>query len=98
MEDYLEPGSLSVWQAVELRRLLPEGAPIGHLSRWEAAGLIALLSPNASWRRKPPTDRQVNFLRSHGRWREGLTRGEASDLIRVIHAQGQDTAGFGKWE
>jgi hypothetical protein len=81
MDDYLEPGSLTWRQAEALRRLLPEGTPIGHLSRWEAAGLIKMHSPHAAWKREPPTDRQEQFLRPRGLWREGLTRGEASDLI-----------------
>ena len=81
MDDYLEPGSLTWRQAEALRRLLPEGTRIEHLSRWEAAGLIRLHSPHAAWRREPPTPRQEKFLRRRGLWREGLTRGEASDLI-----------------
>jgi hypothetical protein len=81
MEDYLEPGSLTWRQAEELRRLLPEGTPIGHLSRYEAAGLIKLHTPTAAWRRAVPTARQEEFLRKRGLWRQGLTRGEAADLI-----------------
>jgi hypothetical protein len=79
--DYLEPGSITWRQAEELRRLLPEGTPIGHLSRYQAPGLIKLHDPNARWRREPPTRSQEDFLRGRGLWREGLTRGEASDLI-----------------
>jgi hypothetical protein len=45
VDDYLEPGSLTWRQADALRRLLPEGTRIEHLSRWEAAGLIRLHSP-----------------------------------------------------
>ena len=81
MDDYLEPGSLTWRQAEELRRVLPKGTRIEHLSRWAAAGLIRLRSPHAAWRREPPTPRQEEFLRPRGLWREGLTRGEASDLI-----------------
>ena len=83
MEDYLEPGSLTWRQAEALRRLLPEGTRIRieHLSRWEAAGLIKMYSPHAAWRREPPTPRQEKFLRRRDLWREGLTRGAASDLI-----------------
>jgi hypothetical protein len=81
MDDYMERGSLTWRQAEELRRLLPEGTRIEHLSRWEAAGLIKLHSPHAAWRREPPTPRQEEFLRRRGLWREGLTRGAASDLI-----------------
>jgi hypothetical protein len=81
MDDHLEPGSLTWRQAEALRQLLPEGTPICHLSRSDAAGLIQLHSPHAAWRREPPTPRQEEFLRPRGLWREGLTRGEASDLI-----------------
>ena len=81
MDDHLEPGSLTWRQAEALRRLLPEGARIEHLSRWGAAGLIKMHSPHAAWRREPPTPRQEEFLRRRGLWRGGLSRGEASDLI-----------------
>lgn len=33
-------------------------------------------------RRLPPTERQVQLLRKLGTWRDGMTRGEASDAIR----------------
>ena len=82
MDDkWLEPGSLTWRQAEELRRLLPEGTPTAHLSRYAAAGLIRLHSPNAFWRRQPPTEKQVSFLRRRGLWRDGLTRGDAAALI-----------------
>jgi hypothetical protein len=81
MDDFLEPGSLTWVQAMELRRLLPEGTPIGHLSRYEAAGLIQLHTPTAAWRGEPASDRQKKFLQRHRLWREGLTKGEASELI-----------------
>jgi hypothetical protein len=81
MEDYLEPGSLTWRQAEALRQLLPEGTRVEHLSRWEAAGLIKMHSPHAAWRREPPTPRQEEFLQDLGLWREGLSRGAASDLI-----------------
>ena len=71
-------------QAVELQRLLPKGTPIGHLSRYKAAGLIKLHSPNAAWRGEPATPRQEAFLRRHGQWQPGLTRGAASDRIAAI--------------
>ena len=37
-----------------------------------------------NWRSYSPTRRQETFLRNWGRWKEGLTRGEASDLIGQI--------------
>jgi hypothetical protein len=41
-------------------------------------------------RELPPTSRQERFLKDRGRWRDGLSRGEAFDLIRHILA---DAAG-----
>jgi hypothetical protein len=35
-------------------------------------------------RRLAPTDRQKNLLQGRGKWREGMTRGEAHDLIRQL--------------
>jgi hypothetical protein len=37
-------------------------------------------------RELPPTARQVKFLKGRGRWRDGLSRGEAFDLIGRILA------------
>ena len=34
-----------------------------------------------------PTDRQVAFLQQRGLWREGMSRGEAFDLIRATIAK-----------
>lgn len=33
-----------------------------------------------------PTDRQKEFLKKRGKWREGMSRGEAFDLIRCLTA------------
>jgi|HubBroStandDraft_4_1064222.scaffolds.fasta_scaffold1031060_1 hypothetical protein len=35
----------------------------------------------AARRRTSPSDRQKRFLMQHGKWRDGMTRGEAFDLI-----------------
>ena len=37
-------------------------------------------------RQLSPTDRQETFLKEHGKWRQGMNRGEALDLIRRIVA------------
>jgi hypothetical protein len=37
-------------------------------------------------RQLSPTDKQERFLRQRGKWRDGLTRGEAHDLIGHILA------------
>jgi hypothetical protein len=82
MDDaYLEPESITLRQAEALRRLLPEGSNVSHLSRYEAAGLIKLLDPDARWRLLPPSERQKAFLTKYDLWQDGLTRGEAADLI-----------------
>ncbi len=81
MKKYLEPGSLTRYQAEKLECLLPEGTPISHLSCYQAAAMIKLHDPTAAWRQEPASDRQKQFLERRGLWREGLTKGEASDLI-----------------
>jgi hypothetical protein len=75
-------GSLTLFQALALERLLPEGTPISHLSRYKAAALIQLHDPDAPWRREPASRRQRKFLQLRGLWRAGLTKGEASNLIQ----------------
>ena len=35
-------------------------------------------------RQLSPTDRQVKFLKEHGKWRDGMNRGEVFDLIQRI--------------
>jgi hypothetical protein len=84
MEDPFEPGSVYWRQSEALKRLLGEDTPTGHLSRYEAAGLIRLHDPNAAWRSKPPTAPQEKVLPRHNLWREGLTRGEAAELIADV--------------
>ncbi len=37
-------------------------------------------------RQMSPTVRQERFLKERGKWKEGMTRGEAYDLIRVLLA------------
>jgi hypothetical protein len=46
---------------------------------YEASHLIGRFID--SRRGLPPTVRQVAFLKARGRWREGMSRGEAQDLI-----------------
>ena len=59
-------------------------APDGPVRKYEAHRLI---SQEIDRRRGlPPTPRQEKFLRSRGRWRDGMTGGEAFDLIGQIKA------------
>ncbi len=83
-DDYLEPGSITWQQDVQLRRWLPKGTELGRLSRYEAAGLIKLLDPNAAWRREPASSFQRDFLTVRRRWKEGMTKGEASAVISEV--------------
>jgi hypothetical protein len=66
MSDPLEPGSIHWRQSEALKRLLGENTPTGHLSWYEAAGLIKLHDQNAAWRQKPPAPSQEEFLRRRG--------------------------------
>jgi hypothetical protein len=81
MGDPLEPGSIHWRQSEALKRLLGEDTPTGHLSWYEAAGLIKLHDPDAAWRREPASPRQEAFLKERGLWRQALSKGEASALI-----------------
>jgi hypothetical protein len=84
MEDVCGDEPLGHYQAEALRRLLPPGTPIDHLSRFEAMCLIRLHNPHAKWRDNEPTDKQRSFLKRFERWRAGLSRGEAAQLIDEI--------------
>ncbi len=36
------------------------------------------------WRQDPATEKQRKFLEAHQRWTDGMTKGEASDVISSI--------------
>jgi hypothetical protein len=57
------------------------------LDRAEAWHLINDLVNNQ--RQLPPTQKQELFLRKRGHWRDGLTRGEACDLIGMLVQEDQ---------
>jgi hypothetical protein len=46
------------------------------------------------WARLPPTEAQRHFLQYRAWWREGMTRGEATDLIARIKAGRDELVGF----
>jgi hypothetical protein len=48
----------------------------------------------ARWRDKPPTEKQLRFLREHGRRRPVANRGEASDLIAAALRQEEQMPGY----
>ncbi|MGQ0712151.1 MAG: DEAD/DEAH box helicase [Gemmatimonadaceae bacterium] len=67
-----------------------------------ADGFVAIRIPDASqlvrrhapWRRQPPTDRQREVLGRYGiRMPEGLTRGQASQMISAVMASERDRGG-----
>jgi len=70
---------------------LCEILPLEHhanIQRLTADEAHFLLSRNKQlWRNTPVTERQEHYLRSHGLWRDGLTRGTASELIAAAKAQ-----------
>ena len=53
------------------------------LSRFTASRLIS----HAVLARRPPTPRQEGFLKRRGRWRDDLTRSQATELIGRIIAE-----------
>jgi hypothetical protein len=54
----------------------------GSISSHEADQLIK--RNKARWESLPPTDKQAFVLRQRGRWRDGMTRGEATELIERL--------------
>jgi hypothetical protein len=74
-------------QVEVLRQILPRDLRhlIGGLSREEADMAIRMYSDR--WQKLPPTPRQVWFLRRHGLWSDGLTRGRASELIALAKSR-----------
>jgi len=54
--------------------------PEGHLDFYEAMSRINRFV-NAR-RQLPPTPRQIQLLKAWGHWRDGMTRGQAFDLIK----------------
>jgi hypothetical protein len=80
--DRSAPGSITHLQSFRLRQLLGENTPTDHLSWAAAERLIQLHDPDAAWRKEPATQRQETFLKHRGLWRQGLSKGEASALIR----------------
>jgi hypothetical protein len=70
-----------------LKQILPRNVRhwIGGLTREGADIAIRMYSDR--WSMLPPTPRQVWFLRRHGLWSEGMTRGRASELIALAKSR-----------
>lgn len=74
-------------QIAALQRIHPEKTleQIENMSFTAACRSIATHAEH--WRRYPATKPQEVFLRTWGRWNQGLNRGTASDLIAEIKAE-----------
>lgn len=48
---------------------------------------VTTVDLDASWRRQPASEGQQGFLRRVKRWRDGMTKGEASDAIAAFKAR-----------
>jgi len=52
------------------------------MTKLRASQLIQFHSAN--WRHSPATEKQKRLLTSHGQWYDGMTKGDASDLISTL--------------
>ena len=80
----MKPARATARQREALHDILPDESyeRIENMTYQEASQHIGWYSRN--WRGFPPTQRQQTFLRNWGRWKAGLNRGQASDLIAEI--------------
>lgn len=67
-------------------QVLAEGLPLAYAQgtaedRVREVGATVLNRKDARWRREPATEKQVARLVRWGLWRDGLTKGDAADLI-----------------
>jgi ATP-dependent helicase IRC3 len=51
------------------------------------AGATGLNAKDARWRSEAPTDKQVALLKRRGRWRDGMTKGQASEALSALFAR-----------
>jgi ATP-dependent helicase IRC3 len=51
------------------------------------SGKAVLNAKDAAWRTEAPTEKQVALLRRRGRWRDGMSKGEASSAIDALFAR-----------
>jgi len=54
-------------------------------------GAMGLAKAGAKWREAGPSEKQEELLRKWGLWREGLTKGQASDMISIRMARRRDS-------
>jgi hypothetical protein len=50
----------------------------------KAVANLCIAARQQQWSALPPTDQQIAFLRRHHAWRDGIKRGEASEIISTI--------------
>lgn len=55
--------------------------------RVRQAGAQGLNARDARWRHDQPSEKQEAILRKRGRWRDGMSKGEASDLLTSMFAR-----------
>jgi superfamily II DNA or RNA helicase len=51
------------------------------------SGAAVLNARDAGWRKGDPSEKQRALLQRRGRWRDGMTRGEASDVLTALLAR-----------
>lgn len=88
---HVQQGPWRRWTKVREAKLL-SGLSLGYamgaaedVARRE--GARALLDRGAAWRREQPSAGQQSYLERRGRWRPGMSRGEASDVISALSAR-----------
>lgn len=90
-------GGRRVPQYVEDRKRLFVGLDMGYATGAaedyvRKAGAAILSRRDAAWRKRPPTEKQAVLLRKWGLWRDGLTAGDASDVIGARMARRRRSA------
>lgn len=95
---YLEPAD-NLFRVVHVHEnnrelIYPRPLDIGYAQgvaedflRRKGAAAKSFASKDASWREKEPTEKQIELLCRLGRYREGITRGEASDELEMFFAR-----------
>jgi hypothetical protein len=75
-------------QIAVLTKLLEpsQHSKIPTMARRQASQFL-LVHRGHDWRQEPATDSQRAFLSKHGQWKDGLTKGDASDLISNLIAE-----------
>jgi ATP-dependent helicase IRC3 len=93
-QNVAEAGSRAPVWAEESKRLyvgLPldyaQGAAEDYVRRMGAS--VGIAAKDAAWRRLPASDAQRKLLQRRGKWRAGMTKGEANEAITAMDAAWQ---------